>query len=603
MRTVVARLRQDPGLAVLVLALVAAAGVYAPTLGFDLVNHDDPWLVADNWVVQSASWASLHTIWFDLDSPRRMVLSPEYLPIRDLSMMLDFAVWGRWWHGFHLTNVLLYGTALVVWFRALDAFGVERRVAGLAILLWAVHPSHAESVAWITERKGLLAMVWAGGCAFAYARYRAGGRAAWLVLAALAALCAVWSKAHGAFAVAAIAGLEVVLPARRARGPAACLAGLGVIGLVGVLAFVPVVLLAVRADVIGEAGQAPASRVAMVLGVHGFYLRSGAMALRNAVSYPIGTLGPSVFELVLGGIGLAGVVALLVAPLRAAMPERAAVRAMLRAGAVIWVAGWLPVSHLLVPLEMVVVADRYLLVPSLGLALVVAVGLSRIGKPGLRRAAIAVILLAGVARSLDAASSWRGPEPLWSRAVASNPADGNAWAMYLEAVAARAPGSDEAARVLEQALAQSRAPRLLARAAMLVVGADRGRGRALMREAAAGGDGQAMSNLALLLLESGDQTLALDWARQGAALRPRQAHAHRTLGKVALAIGDAVTAHPAFVRALALEPGSCTNELNVGLALVALRRAAEALPHFEACVDDPQLGGRARAERTRALVR
>ena len=66
----------------------------------------------------------------DLDSPRRFALAPEYLPIRDLSMMLDYALWGEWFGGFHLTNLLIYMAAIALWFRALQAFGIERRSRG-----------------------------------------------------------------------------------------------------------------------------------------------------------------------------------------------------------------------------------------------------------------------------------------------------------------------------------------------------------------------------------------------------------------------------------------------------------------------------------------
>jgi hypothetical protein len=44
---------------------------------------------------------------------------------------------------------------------------------------------------------------------------------------------------------------------------------------------------------------------------------------------------------------------------------------------VIWLIGWIPFGHLILPLQMVVIADRYMLFPSLGLALFAAAGLSR----------------------------------------------------------------------------------------------------------------------------------------------------------------------------------------------------------------------------------
>jgi protein O-mannosyl-transferase len=214
-RSLIQRFRRDPGLAYLALALVAAIVLYAPTLGRGLVNYDDPWLYRDNTILHHPTWAGVATVLTDLDSPQRFQLSPEYLPIRDLSVMADYAIWGEHYGGFHLTSLLIYLAAIAIWFAALTELGIARPIAGLALLVWAVHPSHAESVAWLAERKGVLGMLWAGTCALGYARYRAGRSAWWLVLAITGGVFAVWSKAIAAFAVAALGALELALPERR----------------------------------------------------------------------------------------------------------------------------------------------------------------------------------------------------------------------------------------------------------------------------------------------------------------------------------------------------------------------------------------------------
>jgi protein O-mannosyl-transferase len=591
-RSLFGRLRRDPGLALLLTALVMAIVIYAPTLGRGLVNFDDPWLVGDNWVLQDASWSSLQTIFFDLHSPRRFVLTPEYLPVRDLSVMLDFAIWSDWYAGFHLTNLLLYLAAITVWFFALDGFGIDRKIAGLCVLVWAVHPSHAESVAWISERKGLLSMMFAGVCVLAFARFRSGRDARWLVLATLTAVCAVWSKAPGAFAIASLAGLEVALPARRTSWRRS-LIGLGTIAVVAGIAFIPVLQLAGSASVVGTDGHAPAGRLAMVFGVHGFYLRSAAMTLENAVSYPISTHGPTVIELVLGAVGLLALLALAVLPRIGSWKQPPEVRA----GALIWIIGWLPIGHAILPLQMVLVADRYLLFPTLGLTLLLAYALTRIPRVAARRALIATIVVAGSLRAFDAQSGWQDPLTLWDRATASNPDDGSAWAMYVEAMVADARNGGDPERVkavLEAGLRHTRSPRLVHRQALIVLPDDRPRGIALMREAAQGGEAIAMSNLALLLLEERQTTEALQWARAGATARPN-AHALRTLGKIALAAANRDEALEAFEHAYALEPASCANRINLGLALVAVHRADEVQPYLDTCLTDPRYSANAKA--------
>ena len=588
-RAIVDRLRRDPGLAWALIAVAAAIALYAPTLGRGVINLDDPWLYGDNWIVQHPSASSLHAIFFDTSASTRFVLGAEYLPVRDLSVMCDFAVWGHWYPGFHLTNLALYLASIGLWFAVLDGFGIDRRVAGLAILLWALHPSHAESVAWLSERKGLLGMTAAGLAGLGYVRFRSGRRLPWLVLAMVATLAAVWSKAPAAFAIAALAGLELVLPSGRGSWRRS-LAGLGAIATVGIAAFIPVLLVATNSQVVGATDHAPAGFLAMAVGVHGVYLRIAAMALPNAVSYPISIAGPTTLDLVIGTLGLLTVTAVLAAP-RAWQPS-----VTLRAAAVIWLCGWLPVSRLVLPLRAVLVNDRYLLFPTLGFVLAIAVGLHAIASVGARRALIAVVVLAAALRTLDAESTWRDGRTLWERAVASNPADGDAWSMYSEALMDDGD-PQRAMEVVATGLRLSRAPRLLMRKALLALkyGNDRAHAEELMRVAADAGEPKAMTNLALLLLEDGKPADAIAWARKATEVAPSYANGYRIRGKVELASQLPGEALASFEHAHALSPGDLGNRYNLGLALQQLHRPDEARPHFEACVADPALADRARA--------
>jgi len=577
----------DSGRLCLWLAWLAALVLYLPTLAFGIVGYDDAWLVRDNWVVQTPSWQSLRTIFCELESAGRYTLAPEYLPLRDLSVMLDFVIWGDSFGGFHLTNVLLYLALIGAWFLMLVEFGIERRTAGLALLIFAVHPVHAESVAWLAERKGLLGMTFAGLAGFSYARFRAGSAHTWLVFSAAAGVCAVWSKAHSAFALAALVGLELVWPARRASARRA-LTGLGIVGVTSLAAFVPVVWLAAGTAIVGDGARAPAARWAMALGSHGFYFRLASATLENAVSYPISTLGPSALELGIGALGIALLLAV------AALPARFT-RVELRGAALLWLFGWLPVSYVLMPLQMVFVADRYLLIPSMGVALAIAALCARISGPLLRAGVVAIVIGLFAVRSVAARESWSSAERLWARAVESNPSDGAAWSMYAEALA-EGGRLDLAAEAVEQGLERARHPRLLLRRALLRLrSGDAVGGRAAMREAATGGEARAMSNLALLLLEDGRTDEALDWARRGAQMMDMYAPAQRALGRVALRAKRSEEALAAFERAFALDPRACTNRFNLALAELELRRVDAARVHVEPCANDAELGAQSKA--------
>jgi Flp pilus assembly protein TadD len=582
--------RRDPAILLVGLAMLAATAIYAPTLSRSLVNYDDPWLVQDNFILHDASPSSVRTVLFDTSPTTRFVLGSEYLPVRDLSVMADFAVWGSWYPGHHLTNLVLYLLALLVWFRALEAFGVERGLAGLAILLWAIHPTHAESVAWLSERKGLLALLWSGVVALGYARYRGGRRWGWLALALVAVVLAVWSKALSAFAIASLAGLELALPERR-RSWHRSLASLAAIAIVGGVAFVPVLRTAIALQVVGGEGHAPAGWLAMVIGLHGFYLELAAMACRNAISYPIHSLGPSGVQLVLGAVGL------IVAAAVVAVPARRGWRPppVLRAAGWIWLLGWFPASRLVLPLKAVLVCDRYALFPTLGVALAAAWVLRRIELQRARRALIVTIVVAASLRAVDAQSNWRDSVTLWQRAVESNPSDGDAWSQLAGAL--ESSGRSAAAAVAVSAgLRHSRAPRLLFREAMLVLEhGQRPVAIQAMREAAEAGGPRAMSNLALLLFEDGKVQDALDWARRAATTAPMYASASRNLGTIALAAKRPQEAYEALRHAYELGPAFAINRYNLATALVALHRYREARAQLETCSRDPEVGARARA--------
>lgn len=582
------RIVDDPGVALAILAVVAAAALYAPTLGNDLVNYDDTVLLANNWIVRSPSWSSVHTILFDLDVARRVAGAPEYLPVRDLSVMLDFAIWGDWYPGFHLTNLLLYVTAIALWFRVFVAFGIDRTLAGLAILLWALHPSHAESVAWLSERKGLLGAVFAGGAALGYARFRSGGSVLRLVLAAVMAVCAVWSKAIAAFGIASLAVLELALPEGRVSWRRS-LAGLAAIAVLAGLAFIPVLEVASRAAVIGTEIRAPGSRTAIVFGVLGFYVRLGAMLVPNAVSYPISTDGPTALDFVLGVVAATALALFAIAPARLRIPP------VLRAAAALWLVTWLPVSHLILPLQMIFVADRYMLLPTLGLALGVAYAVRQVSHVRLRRVLAVALVLAAALRTLDASSSWRDSLTLWERATHSNPNDPEPCASYAQALIDLGHG-EAALPIVDECLERTRSPRLVLRKAVLLAAHKKfAEAIALMHAVASPAYPQAMMDIALLLDAAKRKPEALALAREVTRDAPRYAAGHRSHGKIAFNMGLYDEARGEFERAFELDPRDAVNRYNLGLALGKTGRPWDAYAHFAACSIDPSIGGKCRA--------
>ncbi len=123
--------------------------LYAPTVGFDFVNWDDPWYVYENPLVQSWSFSNLWQI-------ATGIVIRNYAPLTIFSYLLDHTWFGLWPGGYHLTNFLLHAINAVLAYVLVARLTGSRFVAWTTAALFAVHPVHIESVAWIASRKGLL---------------------------------------------------------------------------------------------------------------------------------------------------------------------------------------------------------------------------------------------------------------------------------------------------------------------------------------------------------------------------------------------------------------------------------------------------------------
>jgi hypothetical protein len=130
----------------LLLALITLA-VYLPATHYDFIDYDDGGYVYENHIVQSGlTWAGIKWA-FTAD------VVGNWHPLTMLSHMLDCELFGLNAGAHHLTNVLFHTAnavlLLILLLRLTGALWPSAFVAAL----FAWHPLHVESVAWISERK------------------------------------------------------------------------------------------------------------------------------------------------------------------------------------------------------------------------------------------------------------------------------------------------------------------------------------------------------------------------------------------------------------------------------------------------------------------
>jgi Flp pilus assembly protein TadD len=123
---------------------------YAPVLGNDFVDLDDGLYVTENSrVLEGLSFDGF--LWAGTTFHAGL-----WVPLTWLSLQLDASLFGREAWGFHLTNLILHIANVLLLFCVVRRMTGKTWESALVASLFAVHPLHVESVAWVTERKDVL---------------------------------------------------------------------------------------------------------------------------------------------------------------------------------------------------------------------------------------------------------------------------------------------------------------------------------------------------------------------------------------------------------------------------------------------------------------
>ena len=164
-----ALLRGDPNRGQIIaiylfLALISLA-VFSQTIRYNFVNFDDDLYVYDARGIQAG--LTIEGIAAAFTTPH----ARNWHPLTTISHMLDCQLYGLKAGGHHVTNMLLHTFAVLLLFRVLQQMTSSIWKSSLVAALFAVHPLHVESVAWVSERKDVLSAVFFFLMLSAYASY------------------------------------------------------------------------------------------------------------------------------------------------------------------------------------------------------------------------------------------------------------------------------------------------------------------------------------------------------------------------------------------------------------------------------------------------
>ncbi|MEY4917416.1 MAG: hypothetical protein RL616_1329 [Verrucomicrobiota bacterium] len=158
------QLLSHPKILGLLLGLVTLC-VFWPAKDFDFLGYDDPGYFSENPNILGGVTAA-NVAWAFTSGD-----AANWHPLTWLSLMLDAEIFGHGPAGPHLTNILFHAAnAALLFFLLLRLTGARWRSL-LVAALFALHPLHVESVAWIAERKDVLSLFFELLALLAYARW------------------------------------------------------------------------------------------------------------------------------------------------------------------------------------------------------------------------------------------------------------------------------------------------------------------------------------------------------------------------------------------------------------------------------------------------
>src|SRR5437899_2984776 len=539
------------------IALVPVAA-FLPALQNQFVSSDEGESFLGHPHYRGLGWSQLHWMWTTHQG--------HYIPLTWMTLGLDYLLWGMNPFGYHLTSLLLHAANAVAFFfvvrrilkRALPSPSERGHAlavsAGVAALVFAIHPLRVESVAWVTERRDVLSGLFYLVAILLYLRACEGmarGRG-WYWLSVAVFGCALLSKSM-------VVNLPVVLlildvyPLRRLggfvgwwSGPARRI----------YVEKIPFVLLAAAASAVAVMAQL--SKSAMIPVAHlsalgrlavsayglSFYLWKMVVPLNLSPLYmrpP--TVDPEAPPFILS-YGLVLAITAIVLALRRRMPGLPAAWAA-------YVVVLLPVLGIFQSGSQIA-ADRYTYLAGLGWAILAGAGLlaCRHATRFLIRGSAVGVLVGLEVLTWNQVHVWHDSEKLWTHALAIDPKSSAAHSNLGSALIAQGKPA-EASEHFREALRINP------------------------------NDADDHTNLGMALARQGKLVEASEHYQQALRIKPTSADAHNNWGTLLARQGKLAAAIEHYQQALQIKPDSADAHNNWGTALAQQGKLAEAVEHYQ----------------------